>query len=69
MTLWYQIRSELVPDGSRGLSHVPFVCIMDAIDNVTLLLSRFNTLLWGLLCQICFSRVQYVYFSQNLPVL
>ena len=31
VTLWYQIRGESVPDGSRGLSHVPFVCIMDVV--------------------------------------
>ena len=31
MTFWYQIRGESVPDGSRGLSHVPFVYIMDVV--------------------------------------
>ena len=41
MTLWYQIRAGSVPDASRGLSHVPFVCIVDVVDFLTLLLSRF----------------------------
>ena len=57
VTLRYQIHGESVSDGSRGLSHGPFVCAMDMCNCATPLPSCHPTL--SFICEICLGSVQY----------